>query len=341
MKKILVTGATGFLGSAIVKELLNRNEKVRITVRKASSRKNIEGLDAEIFEADINDRESIDKAVDGCTHVYHVAGLYRTWMRDYDQLIKVNVEGTRNVMQAALESGVEKVVHTSSIAALGIRPDGKPSAEDIEFNLHYLKAPYEISKYEAEKVVFESVEKGLNAVIVRPAMVMGEGDIYPTPSGKLVIDIIKGRMPSYFDGGIDVVGINDVVAGHLLAMEKGGKGESYNLGCVENFATMKEIFKLIADEGSVRAPFMKSPRFMALAWAVLITAVSDYITKKEPVATPANIRVLSAKKRVDFTKAVKELGIPQTPLKHVVKSTVDWYRKEGYFQNVSKNHRYC
>ncbi len=333
MKKILVTGATGFLGSAIVKSLLKQDAKVRITVRKESSRKNIEGLDAEILEADINDRESIYRAVNGCTHVYHVAGLYRTWMRDYDLLIRVNVEGTRNVLQAALDCGVEKVVHTSSIAAVGIRPDGKPSAEDIEFNLHYLKAPYEISKYEAEKVVFEYAEKGLNTVIVRPALVMGEGDIYPTPSGKLVIDVIKGKMPSYFDGGIDVVGINDVVAGHILAMEKGRKGECYNLGCIGNFAIMKELFNLIADEGGVRAPFMKSPRFMALSWAVLITAFSDYITGREPVATPSNIRALSIKKRIDFTKAVNELGIPQTPLKEVVKDTVEWYRKEGYFSN--------
>ena len=330
MSKILVTGATGFVGSAIVKALLKRNETVRITVRKSSSRKNIAGLGAEIVEADINDRASITAAIKGCSHVYHVAGLYRTWMRDYDALMRVNVEGTRNVLQAALDQGVEKLVHTSSIAALGIRPDGKSSAEDVTFNLHHLKAPYEISKYEAEKVVLDYVQKGVNAVMVRPALVMGEGDIYPTPSGKMVIDVIKGKMPSYFDGGIDVVGIDDVVAGHLLAMEKGKAGESYNLGCPGNFTTMGNLFRLIAQAGGVKPPAIQVPRVLALVWATLITALSDYVTHKEPVATPANIRVLSAKKRVDFSRAVTELGLPQTPLEKVVQSTVTWYKKEGY-----------
>lgn len=330
MSRILVTGATGFVGSAIVKALLKRNENVRITVRKSSSRKNIEGLGAEIVEADINDPASIGAAVKGCSHVFHVAGLYRTWMRDYDALMQVNVAGTRNVLQAVLDHGVEKLVHTSSIAALGIRPDKKPSAEDVAFNLYHLKAPYEISKYEAEKVVQAYVQKGVHAVMVRPALVMGAGDIYPTPSGKMVIDVIKGKMPSYFDGGIDVVGIDDVVAGHLLAMEKGKAGESYNLGCVGNFTTMGALFKLIAQAGGVKPPAIQVPRFMALIWAMLITAFSDYVTHREPVATPANIRVLSAKKQVDFSRAVSELGIPQTPLKEVVEKTVAWYRKEGY-----------
>jgi len=256
--------------------------------------------------------------------------LYRTWMRDYHLLKRINVEGTRIVLQAALEAGIKKVVHTSSIAALGIRMDGKPSDEQTAYNLHHLNLPYELSKYESEQVVLEFLLKGLNVVVVRPALVMGEGDIYPTPSGKIVLDILKGRVPSYFDGGIEVVDVEDIAAGHILAMEKGRSGESYNLGCKNNFTTMKNLFKLIADAGRVRAPFMQVPQSFALAYAYLLTTIADRITHQEPVATPDNIRILSLKKHVDFSKAVSELGIPQTPLINIIEKTVKWYKKEGY-----------
>ncbi len=330
MSITLVTGATGFVGAAIVKKLLKKGETVRITVRKNSDRRNIQGLTVEECEADIQDYQSMRKAMEGVSKLYHVAGLYRTWMRDYDLLKKVNVEGTRNVLTAAMEAGVEKTVHTSSIAALGVCEDGGLSDEHTPFNLYHLKLPYEESKYESELAAFDFYKKGLPLVVVRPALVMGEGDIYPTPSGKLVLDALKGKMPSYFDGGIDVVDIDDVAQGHVLAMEKGVVGQSYNLGCVGNFALMKDILALIADVGQVKAPKMGVPNCLALLWAASITAISDFITHKEPVATPANIRALSVKRHVDFSKAVAELGIPQTPLRSVIEKTVAYYRKEGY-----------
>jgi dihydroflavonol-4-reductase len=330
MEKILVTGATGFVGAALVKELLRKGHRVRITVRQNSNRRNIVGLAVEEVQTDILDREGMRRALDGCSRLYHVAGLYRTWMRDYDRLKKVNVEGTRSVLEAALEDGVEKVVYTSSIAALGLRQDGKLSDENTPFNLYHVKSPYDISKYESEKVAVEFYKKGLPVVIVRPALVMGEGDIYPTPSGNLVLDILKGKIPSYFDGGIDVVDVGDVAVGHIYAMEKGRPGESYNLGCKDNFITMKNLFTLIAEVGGVTPPKIRVPNCMALAWALTLTAISDHITHREPVTTPDSIRTLSLKRRVDFSKAVSELGIPQTPLRDIVARTVNWYRKEGY-----------
>ncbi len=330
MGKTLVTGATGFVGAALVRQLIRQGDDVRITVRKTSNTVNIEGIAVEMVEADICRPDSIREAMKGCTHLYHVAGLYRTWMRDYGMLTRVNIEGTENVMNAALQSGIQKVVHTSSIGALGVRADGKPSDEHTAFNLYHLKLPYEQSKYESENVALSYADRGLPVVVVRPALVMGEGDIYPTPSGKLVLDILKKRIPSYFDGGIDVVDVDDVAAGHRLAMEKGTAGESYNIGCIGNFTSLKDLFSAIAEAGNVSPPRFRVPKAGARVWAGALTMISDYITHIEPVASPANIRALALKRKVDFRKAVTGLGIPQTPLSEVVRKTVSWYHRMGY-----------
>jgi dihydroflavonol-4-reductase len=330
MEKILVTGATGFVGAALVKQLLRQGRQIRITVRADSDRKNIQGLPLEMVQADIRNCNELTRAMDGCEQVYHVAGLYRSWMRDYDLLRQINVEGTRNVLAAALSAGVRKVVHTSSIAALGMPSDGSPADESAAFNLHHLKLPYEQSKYEAELVVREFIQKGLAVVTVRPAMVMGPGDLYPTPSGKMVLDVLHRRVPSYFEGGIDIVDVDDVAAGHILAMEKAQSGDSFNLGCQGNFALMGDLFRLIARIGGVSAPFIKMSVPITMAYAYAVTFVADYMTHREPMATPANIRILALKRKVDFSKAVRVLGIPQTPLHEVVTRTIDWYKKESY-----------
>lgn len=330
MGTTLVTGATGFVGAAIVRRLVQQGCAVRITIRKTSSRDNIRGFDLECCEADICDRASMDRALQGVTRLYHIAGLYRTWMPDYSRLRQVNVAGTRTVLEAARDAGVEKIVYTSSIAALGVRSDGKPSGEDVPFNQHHLGLPYEESKYEAECVAADLGRQGLPLVIVRPALVMGAGDIYPTPSGKLVLDVLKGAVPSYFDGGIDVVDVDDVAAGHVLAMEQAAPGQTYNLGCVGNFTLMGDLMACIARVGGVRAPVLRVPVRAALAWAAALKLWADHVSHREPVATPANIRALAQKKRIDFSKAVRELGIPQTPLEEVVRKTVQFYRSAGY-----------
>ncbi len=330
MEKILVTGATGFVGASLVKQLLRQGREIRITVRTGSDRKNIEGLPLELVQADIRNCNELTRAMDGCAQVYHVAGLYRSWMRDYDLLRQVNVEGTRNVLAAALAAGVRKVVHTSSIAALGMTSDGRPADENTAFNLHHLRLPYEQSKYEAELVVREYIQKGLAVVTVRPAMVMGPGDLYPTPSGKLVLDVLHRRVPCYFDGGIDIVDVDDVATGHILAMEKAQSGDIFNLGRLGNFTVMGDLFRLIARLGGVFAPFIKMPLPITMAYARALAFFADHITHREPVATPANIRILALKRRVDFSKAVRVLGIPQTPLHEVVARTINWYKKEGY-----------
>ncbi len=330
MEKILVTGATGFVGSRLAMLLSSRGQHVRITVRNSSDRRNIKDHSIEEVSADILDRTSIQAAVKGCSHVYHVAGLYRSWMRDYQKLFDVNVTGTKNILDACLSEGVEKVVHTSSIGALGLHEDGRLSNEQCPFNLHHYDLPYELSKYQSEVAATAFNQKGLPVVVVRPALVMGEGDVYPTPSGKMVLDIIQRKMPSYFDGAIDVVDVDDVAEGHILAMEKGRAGESYNLGSAKNFTSLKDLFELIAQCAGVKPPGIQVPVSIALGWSWCLKWLADYLTHKEPIATPANIKALAMKKRVDFSKAVNELGIPQTQLKEVIAKTVNWYRNEGF-----------
>ncbi len=330
MEKILITGATGFVGAALVRKLLLQGRNIRITVRSESVHKNISGLPLEHVQADIRSRDDLDRAMDGCSQVYHVAGLYRSWMRDYAMLRQINVEGTRNVLEAARAAGVKKIVHTSSIAALGMTADGSPADENTAFNLQHLMLPYEQSKYEAELVVREYLNKGLPVVIVRPALVMGPGDFYPTPSGKIVLDMLHGRVPCYFDGGIDIVDVDDVAEGHILAMELAEPGETFNLGCQGNFTAMGDLFRLIARIGGVSAPFLRMPVSLTLGYARTLTFIADYITHREPLATPANIRILALKRRVDFSKALRVLGIPQTRIQDVVARTIDWYKKEGY-----------
>lgn len=330
MDTILVTGATGFVGAALVRELVRQGKRVRITMRPTSRTENISDLPVERIIADVQDVDAVRRACAGCTQVYHVAGVYRTWLRDYGMLHRVNVEGTRTVLEAACAEGVRKVVYTSSIAALGIRDDGKPSDEQTRFNLQHLRLPYEESKFNAEQIAWEYARKGLQLVVVRPALVMGEGDIYPTPSGRLVLDVLRRRVPSYFDGGIDVVDVHDVARGHILAMERGMPGESYNIGCVGNFTTIQDLTRMIARVGGVMAPPVRVPVWCAELWAYTLTLIADHITRREPVATPASVRILALKRRVDFSKAVRELGIPQTPLEDIIRRTVQWYRAAGY-----------
>ena len=282
----LITGGNGFVGSALAKKLLEQGEDVRVTIRQQSNTSAIDGLPIEKVYADVRDQGAIAKALKGCRKLYHTAALYKVWLPDDQALHDVNVEGTRIVMQEALRRGVEKVVLTSSIAALGITADGEPSDEQVRFNLWDTRLPYEISKYESEEVAGEFVKQGLPLVIVRPSLVLGEKDFYPTPSGQLVLDVLHGRYLFFLDGGINLVDINDVVAGHCAAMDQGRIGESYNLGNNHNNISLKELFSLIGEVSGVTAPRVKIPYSVALAYANLSLLMANYINHKPHLFAP-------------------------------------------------------
>jgi len=330
----LITGGNGFVGSALAKKLLEQGEDVRVTIRKESNTSAIDGLDVEKVYADVRDQGAIAKALKGCRKLYHTAALYKVWLPDDQELHDVNVEGTRIVMQEALRQEVAKVVLTSSIAALGITADGEPSDEQVRFNLWDTRLPYEISKYESEEVAGEFVKQGLPLVIVRPSLVLGEQDFYPTPSGQLVLDVLHGRYLFYLDGGINLVDINDVIAGHCAAMDQGKIGESYNLGNNQNNISLKELFSLIGEVSGVSAPWIKIPYSVALAYANISLLMANYVTHKPPLFAPGALEVLHLFKKMDSTKAIGELGLPQTSLRETIRRTVDWYRENDYWSTT-------
>lgn len=328
--KTLVTGGNGFVGSAIVKELVARGEEVRVAIRQGSNTKNIDDLEVERVYADVRDETAVGKALKGCQRLYHTAALYKTWLENTPELHQVNVEGTRTVLSEALSEGVERVVFTSSIAALGVTQGGKPSDEKVAFNLWDTKLPYEISKYEGEKVAWEFWGRGLPLIVVRPSLVLGERDIYPTPSGKMVLDILNKKYLAYLDGGINVVDVHDVAIGHILAMGKGVTGESYNLGNNHNNISLKELFFLISEIGGVSPPRFKSPYVSALLFSYACLFMANYITHKPPIFTPGVLHNLHLFKKMDSSKAIEELGLPQTPLRETIRKTVAWYQENGY-----------
>jgi dihydroflavonol-4-reductase len=329
--KTLITGGNGFVGSALARKLVEQGEEVRVTIRQGSNTRNIDNLPIEKVYADIRDAAAIKKSLRGCQRLYHTAALYKTWLRDEKELNQVNVGGTHTVLRQALREGVEKVVFTSSIAALGITEDGKPSDETVTFNLWNTKLAYEISKYESEKVAWEFLKQGLPLVVVRPSLVLGEQDIYPTPSGQLVLDVLQGKYLFYLEGGINLIDINDVTAGHRAAMERGKIGESYNLGNNHNNISLQDLFSLIGEIGSVSAPRFKILYPAALAFSYACLFMANYITHKPPLLAPGALQVLQLFKKMDSTKAVRELGLPQTPLRETITRTIDWYRENGYW----------
>jgi len=329
--KTLVTGATGLIGSSLVRELLNDNVEVKIMVRENSDTGNIDGLDVEKAYGDIRDGESVKAALQGCGTFYQTAALYVFWTPDSKVLYDINVEGTKIALNAALEHGIEKVVYTSSIAAVGNSGPNKLANEDIEFNFwntgdHYIRSKY-LGEVEAKKFC----DKGLPVVIVNPAGVIGVRDIKPTPSGQIILDVLNKKMPAYLDGGMNFVDVEDVARGHILAAQKGRIGERYILGN-ENL-TLKDFFGLIGEVSGVQPPRLKLPYSAAIALAYMYKFGSQ-ITRKPPVITPAGVRMASKYTYYDVSKAVNELGLPQTPIKTTVEKAVNWFKENGYVKGA-------
>ncbi|RJP66423.1 MAG: NAD-dependent epimerase/dehydratase family protein [Candidatus Abyssobacteria bacterium SURF_17] len=325
--KVLVTGGSGYIGSAVIRELLEKKQKVRVLVRKSDDLRNLEGLDAELFYGDITDFHSLLSALEGCDRVFHLAAIYAIWLPDPRMMYWVNVQGTKNVFEACLQSKIKKVVYTSSVAALGAHGKERPADETAQFNLWHTKDKYYISKFRAEQVALDYFKRGLPVVIVNPTNPCGPRDIMPTPNGQLIINIIKGKLPGYVDGGINVSDISDTAKGHVLAMEKGKPGEKYVLGNTN--VSVKEYFDLIAQIGGGKSPSMRIPKPVATFSGYLYQLLAE-ITKKPPVTTAAWVRVGSEYSFWNSMKAVIELGMPQTPIRESIENAIDWFRENGY-----------
>jgi len=323
----LVTGATGFIGANVVRALLKRGYSVRVFARPGADRTNLEGLDIEWAEGDVRSLASVRRAISGCSHVFHVAALYALWTRPRRLIYEVNVDGTRHVLQAAWEAGVERVICTSSVAAIGLRPDGRPSDESVPPTRATLVGDYKKSKFLAQGVALAFGRRGLPVVVVNPSFPVGPYDVKPTPTGQVVVDFLNGRLPAYVETGMNVVAVEDVALGHVLAAERGRPGELYILGG-ENLA-MREFLGLLAEVSGRSAPRARLPAALLLPLGYLNAAWSA-ATGTVPRLTPDTARMARHRMFYDPGKAVRELGLPQTPAREALRRAVAWFKENGY-----------
>jgi len=331
--KSLVTGATGFVGSTVVRELLKDGVDVRVTVRKDSDTRNIDGLDVERVYGDTRDRESIRAALKGCDTLYHVAAYFAHWSLNKDLFYEVNVAGTKTVLEEALAQGLERVVYTSTSNSIGSHGAGNLVNEEAEFNLWKTGDHYAVSKYLAEIEAKKICERGLPMVIVNPTLVIGVRDIKPTPSGKLIVDIVNRDMPGYIDGAINIIDVEDVARGHLLAARKGRIGQRYIFGN-EN-VTVGDFFRLVAEIAGVKPPRLKLPYGFALLLGYAFH-IQARITRKPPVVSLSQVRIGRMGEHFDNSKAVDELGLRLTPIKTTVENTIDWFTQNGYVKKRAR-----
>ncbi len=323
----LITGATGYIGSAVVRELLNKGQDVRCLVRETSRVKNLDGLRLEISCGDVGDVESLRRAVKGCTGVYHLAALYANWLPDSGLMYRVNEEGTRNIMRVCREAEIPKIVYCSSVAALGAH-GREPANESADFNLTATKDHYFISKYRAEQVVRQFVRRGLPVVIVNPSNPIGPRDIAPTPTGALIINIIKKRIPAYVDGGINLIDVTDCARGIVAAMEKGRVGENYILGNIN--VSIKAYFDLIVKvAGRGFAPFIRLPARLAVLSGYGYQILAR-LSGKPPITSASWVRVGSHYSWWECTRAREELGLGQRPIEQSIEEAVRWFEANGY-----------
>jgi dihydroflavonol-4-reductase len=327
---ILVTGASGFLGSAIVRHLLQAGRQVRVLVRPTSPRINVAGLPVEAMEGDLRDATSLSRAIAGIQFVFHVAADYRLWARNPQDIVQSNVEGTRNLMNAALHAGVERIVYTSSVATLKSRRDGEASDETFRLDPQAAVGAYKYSKVVAERVVDAMVaEHNLPAVIVNPSTPIGPRDVRPTPTGRIIVEAAAGRMPAYVDTGLNLVHVDDVAAGHLAALEKGRRGERYILGG-EN-VLLGDMLREIARQTGRSPPRLRLPRRLIFPIAYAAEAIA-YFSGREPFVTTTGLRL--AKDRMFFTsaKAEHELGYQARPYGEAIADAIAWFRQHNYLK---------
>lgn len=323
----LVTGATGFVGSAVVRALLGADNDVRVLARPKSDRRNLLDLSVEIVEGSLEDAPSLARAVAGCRYLFHAAADYRLWVPDPAPMFRANVEGTRVLMSAALDAGIERVVYTSSVATLGLVPEGSAD-EETPSKVEDMVGPYKRSKFQAEAVVRDlAARSGLPAVIVNPSAPVGPRDRKPTPTGRLILEAARGRMPGYVDTGLNIVHVDDVAAGHLAAAEMGGVGERYILGG-ENLPLAAILAEVAAAAGK-RPPRIRVPYTLAYPVAVGAELVAR-LTNKEPFITLDGVRL--ARKKMYFTsaKASHKLGYTPRPAKRAIADAVGWFKANGY-----------
>jgi len=334
MRKVLVTGATGFIGANVMRRLVERGEDVRVLVRATSKRSNLAGLPVEVAVGDLRDADSVRRAVRGCSRVFHVAADYRFWARDPRELYESNVQGTVHVMDACLAEGVERVVYTSTVGTIGLSVHPNPCDETTPLMAGQLTSHYKRSKLEAERAALAFVERGLPLVVVNPSAPVGPWDAKPTPTGRIIVDFANRRLPAIVDTGLNIVHVRDVAEGHLLAADRGRIGERYILG--HRNMTLAEIVGELSALTGIPAPRMQIP--YAVAWTVgaVSTAVADWITHRPPAVALEAVKMSRRRMFFDASKAVRELGLPQTPVRAAFDDALAWFEQAGFIRNKTR-----
>ena len=329
--KAFVTGATGFVGSHVAQVLAEQGADLRLLVRTGSDPKNIQQLNADRVVGDLCDPESIDRAMAGCDVVLHVAADYRLWVRDPAQMYRANVEGTRTILQAARKNRVRRVVYTSSVATMGFTVKNNPVDESSPVSLENMIGHYKRSKYMAEEVAIAAGRDGLDVVVVNPSTPVGEQDIKPTPTGRIVVDFLKKKFPAYVDTGLNMVDVRECARGHVAALEKGRSGERYVLGG-ENL-TLKQILDKLAAITGLPSPRVRLPYAVALASGVVDTVVTGVVLRREPRVTLDAVRMGRKKMFVSSAKAERELGWKAVSVDAALRRAVQWFNDNGYANN--------
>jgi dihydroflavonol-4-reductase len=323
-----LTGATGFVGSHVARALAQQGVNLRLLVRPNSNRKNLDDLSADLITGDLRDPASLEKGIAGCDVVFHVAADYRLWVRDPDEMHRANVEGTRTILAAARRNNVRRVVYTSSVATMGFTSSGQPADENSPVSLDNMIGPYKRSKFMAEQVAIEAARAGMDVVIVNPTTPVGERDIKPTPTGRIVIDFLKKKFPAYVDTGLNLVDVQECARGHIAALEKGRSGERYILGG-ENL-TLKQILDKLAAITGLPSPKIKVPYVLALATGVVDEIYTGRILGREPRATIDAVRMGRKKMFASSVKAERELGWRLVPVDDALRRAVEWFRQNRY-----------
>ncbi|HEY6931275.1 MAG TPA: hopanoid-associated sugar epimerase [Thermoanaerobaculia bacterium] len=323
----LVTGGTGFVGAHVVRALLARDRAVRCLVRSGSRRDNLEGLRVEIAAGDLADLSSLRAALRGVDTLFHCAADYRLFAKDPPEIYAANVGGTQNILQAAFDAKVARIVYTSSVGALGRTADGSPANEATPVSRGQMTGHYKKSKFDAERVAESWAKRGLPVVIVNPSTPVGELDIKPTPTGQMIVDFLSRRMPAYVDTGLNLIDVRDVAEGHILAAERGRVGEKYILG--HRNMTLKEILDVLSRQTGLPSPRVRVPHWIPMVAASLDTAAAR-LTGRVPRIPLDGVRMSRYRMFFDSTKAVRELALPQSPVEEALGRAVVWFRDHGY-----------
>jgi dihydroflavonol-4-reductase len=329
-----VTGASGFIGANLVQELVARGHRVKALLRPTSDLRGLAGVEFERVNGDVNDRAACAAALRGCDWCFHVAASYHLWLKDYAPMYAANVEGTRNVLEEAAQAGCSRIVYTSTVGCVGLPQSYgghscAPTDETAPTKPSQLSNHYKISKWRAEVLARELAAKGLPIVIVNPSAPVGPRDVKPTPTGQVIVDFLNRKMPAYLDTGLNWVHVRDVAIGHILAAETGRIGERYILGNAEGNWSMKQAFDVLQEMTGIPAPKMQVPYFVALLAAHVDETISRF-TGKPPKAPLAGVRMAKYKMYFNPAKAIRELGLPQTPPKRALADAVEWFRANGY-----------